>query len=135
MMNKFRFKIDEGEGQLRSVIFKALCLLWTIYKKGFIEVRGANLLLYRKSTCIKDANNYTFVTTSVNWNDDEMKRDILFYFQLCWLRANNPPQCFPYAEFDEAWEMLKVYRANPFSSRPIMRSITEHLDTINKKGG
>lgn len=135
MMNKFRFKIDEGDGQLRSVIFKALCLLWTIYKKGFVEVKGANLLLYGKSFSLMNENNFRFVTTCDNWNDTNMKRDILFYFQLCWVRAKAFPTSFPYAEFDEAWEMLNVYRANPFSSRPIMRSITEHLDTINKKGG
>ena len=135
MMNKFRFKINEGDGQLRSVIFKALCILWTVYKKGFVEVRGANLLLYRKSSLLKDANHYAFVTTSVNWNDDEMKRDILFYFQLCWMRAQNAPPTFPYVEFNEAWEMLKVYRTNPLSSPSIMRSITDHLDTINKKRG
>lgn len=131
MMNEFRFKLNEGDGKLRTVIFKALCLLWTVYKKGFIEVRGANLLLYRKPSLLKEANNYTFVTTSVNWNDDYMKRDILFYFQLCWMRAQNSPLIFPYVEFNEAWEMLKVYRANPLSSPSIMRSITDLIDTIN----
>lgn len=131
-MNRFKFKINEGDGTNRSVIFRALSMIWTLYKKGFPEVKGANLFLYQKP--LKSwSQAYYFISVCDSWKDEQMKKDLLFYFQLCWLRGNNPPQTFPYDDFDSAWGMLDVYRANPLSAPSIMRDIRTHLDEINKK--